>query len=464
MKILTLRRLTQDLNHNAFTGATFFKGALYVAFRQGDAHVCDEGRIVILRSRDEGRSFDTVAVIRGEFDTRDAHLYVAGERLYVVGFEAKPDIGFWNSGCAWSDNGLNWSPFTRYTGKGVEKLVFWRPRSYAGRHYCAAYDFHSVKNQSFVRWFEGTDGVHWEPAGEVHGGADQPNECYLQFKPDGTAVMIMRREHDSRKPILATARPPYREWTKTELDIPLAGPALWLVGEEIWISGRWFPTPDVAHLAIFHLDAGKPVLRMVLPSGPGFDCSYMGVAQHPINKRRFFLSYYSNHDAPGDPTVSQWDHPDIYLAEAVFDAAFIKDWKLSKRLEGVTLGSMPAPDPGDASMQWRPVRAGEPVKRTEPNFVDARASIQDKPGVVCFVADIEVGPTDRGSIHLGFDGPVKAWLNGQVIYEGPGSNPALPDKVSVAVTFRHGSNRLAVALDSNGGKAWGIFGRFDTQA
>ncbi len=58
MIVRSIRRLTSDSFHNAFTGAAWFQGALYVGYRQGDAHVCDQGRLVVQRSRDGGVHFD----------------------------------------------------------------------------------------------------------------------------------------------------------------------------------------------------------------------------------------------------------------------------------------------------------------------------------------------------------------------------------------------------------------------
>ena len=84
--VRSVRRVTDNVRHNAFTGACWFKGNLYIAYREGDAHVCPFGRLVVLRSRDNGYSWDHVAVARGPGDTRDAHLYTDGNRLYVVGF------------------------------------------------------------------------------------------------------------------------------------------------------------------------------------------------------------------------------------------------------------------------------------------------------------------------------------------------------------------------------------------
>jgi hypothetical protein len=67
----------------------------------------------------------------------------------------------------------------------------------------------------------------------------------------------------------------------------------------------------------------------------------------------------------------------------------------------------------------------------------------------------------RGHLLLGYDGPVRVWLNGQQVFEGPGKNPAIADKTVLYANFKEGDNRLVIALDTNGGKAWGVFGRVE---
>jgi len=461
MRVLSIRRVTNDSNHNAFTGACWFQGALYVAFRQGDAHVCTQGRLVVMRSRNEGASFDIVATIRGEFDTRDAHLYSNGDkRLFVAGFEHSGTVCY--PGAAWTDDGIHWSGWTRYKGD-VANTIFWRPRCFAGRFYCAAYHSFNLEDERYsaVSWFEGKDGITWQKKHTIHKGADQPNECSLDFKPDGSAAMIMRREHKSRMPLLLHSAPPYRKWSKTELNIPLAGPALWFAGDDIWISGRWFLTPQVTHVGVFKIEKNKPVLRLVLPSGPGFDCSYMGVGRRTDNQRRLSLSYYSGHTAPDDPAVDQWSHPDIYVADITFGAAFIERWKVSDVIRG-SLADAACPNPSAGNVKWYDMKCTpENAHLNAHGFVDAHGMIRQRPGLVYFVSDIEIGPCDSGHILLGYDGPVRAWLNGKQIFEGPGTNPAYEDRTSIPVSFKHGTNRLAIALDTNGGKAWGIFARYE---
>lgn len=456
MKVRSIRRLTNDANHNAFTGCRWFKGALYVAWRQGDHHSDPQGKLTVQRSRDGGTHFDTVAVLRGEFDTRDAHLHTDGNRLWVGGFEL--GHGTIYPGTAWTDNGLEWSPWTRLNGAGTN--VMWRPEYFAGKHYCAGYI--EKGEWSRVTWFESDDGLKWNSVRVLREGDDQPNECALDFKPDGTAALLVRREHRSRTPLLLTAKPPYDAWDTIELDVPIAGPGVWFVDDVVWFAGRWFLTPQVAHMGVFKVVDGKAVLQMVWPSGPGWDISYMGVARHPLNRHRLHFSYYSDHSAPDDPAVSQWDHPDIYLIDAIFAAEFIMDWQVSTVDTGATLGETIYPDPAASSLSWVPLRSHSlETMATENGFAEATSIIGGQDGVIYFVADLEIGPCDSGSLHLGFDGPVRVWLNGEQVFEGHGSNPARPDNTSLAVRFLHGTNRLAIALDTNGGKACGVFARYE---
>lgn len=62
---------------------------------------------------------------------------------------------------------------------------------------------------------------------------------------------------------------------------------------------------------------------------------------------------------------------------------------------------------------------------------------------------------------LGYDGPVRMWLNGDEVFTDPcGAGPARRDTESIPVTVRNGRNELVVALDADRGRAWGIFLRF----
>lgn len=468
MIVRSIRRVTNDARHNAFTGCCWFKGNLYLAYRQGDAHACEVGRIVVLRSRDGGVSWDHVAVLRGPGDTRDAHLYSDGNCLYTVAFCYVRGTGArpYQSGCASTADGDIWTKWVPYEGTG--SFVMWRPQFHRGKHYCAGYCWEAAggrKKKREVHWFESKDGLRWRRVRKIFGGPDEPNECYLDIRPDGRATMLMRCERRGRNPYLCTSRHPFETWKKQRLaDISVGGPCCWTVGDDVYISARWRVADEgrhFAHTAVFKTVKGGCQLQCVLPSGPGFDHSYMGAARHPENSHRFALSFYSDGVAPCDPNVSQWNHPDIYLADVLFEAEYLRDgFLVSRRLsleDGLRAAS--CPDLTDRSLGFRKMKAG--TQAGAPEFLDVSEVIEAQPGIVYMVRDIEIVSGDKVRVHLGYDGPVKVWWNGEPVFAGSGTNPAIQDQTSLALRARDGANRLAIALDTNGGKAEGVFVRWE---
>ena len=81
MIVRSIRRIVADSNHNMDTIAAFFRDALFVTYRQGDAHVSDNGKVLVIRSRDEGVTFEQVALFRGRmlFGRSAGHLQQSGQ-------------------------------------------------------------------------------------------------------------------------------------------------------------------------------------------------------------------------------------------------------------------------------------------------------------------------------------------------------------------------------------------------
>jgi len=73
------------------------------------------------------------------------------------------------------------------------------------------------------------------------------------------------------------------------------------------------------------------------------------------------------------------------------------------------------------------------------------------------VSDVVFEKDAKAILSLGYDGPVRVWLNGKEVFYGPGTNPAIRDQTKIYTRVKKGSNKLVIAFDTNGGKAWGIF-------
>ncbi|MEN8256162.1 MAG: family 20 glycosylhydrolase, partial [Verrucomicrobiota bacterium] len=74
---------------------------------------------------------------------------------------------------------------------------------------------------------------------------------------------------------------------------------------------------------------------------------------------------------------------------------------------------------------------------------------------VCRIRCPEAMPLDLG---LGYDGPVKVWIDGKAVFlDAAGDHPAYADKVTLPFDAEEGAHEIVVALSSNKGKAIGIY-------
>jgi len=66
------------------------------------------------------------------------------------------------------------------------------------------------------------------------------------------------------------------------------------------------------------------------------------------------------------------------------------------------------------------------------------------------------------ALLLGYDGPMKAWMDGKLLLQDPnGVNPATAEKGRAAFKAETGTHELVVALGTNSCAAWGIFLRLE---
>jgi beta-galactosidase len=97
-----------------------------------------------------------------------------------------------------------------------------------------------------------------------------------------------------------------------------------------------------------------------------------------------------------------------------------------------------------------------PVPAT--GFYDFRQFHGGKGGLLYIRATYEVFAAGPGALQYGADGPIKLWVNGQLVAVHPtASNPAKKDEYRSRVVWKVGVNEVIIAMTTNGGKAWGLF-------
>lgn len=138
---------------------------------------------------------------------------------------------------------------------------------------------------------------------------------------------------------------------------------------------------------------------------------------------------------------------------------YLQHWRVTNLVEGADID---AASPEQAAKQDSvAVRIITEKEKGLYGFIDARPQIRGQPGVVYLSTEIAADADRRGVLYLGYDGPIRMWLNNQPVFDGPGTNPAIRDRLAVNASFRRGSNHLLIALGTNQGKAWGLFGRVE---
>jgi sialate O-acetylesterase len=118
---------------------------------------------------------------------------------------------------------------------------------------------------------------------------------------------------------------------------------------------------------------------------------------------------------------------------------------------GTLEGLEPPPDLGRLGLTPRNFGTG---------FLNLRPEIAatgDQDLLAYYVLRFSCPEAMRLALSLGYDGPMKAWLDRAPLADDPaGVNPCVLDKRRPVVTLAAGKHELVVALGTNHGRAWGI--------
>jgi hypothetical protein len=276
--------------HSAFTDLLRFHARWLCAFREGNAHAGDKGKIRIIVSGN-GTGWASAALVseRG-VDLRDPKLSVMPDgRLMLLagGTEERPDGTLGRQPRVWfSADGRAWTPPRRILSPGD---WLWRVTWNGSRAYGVSYTLASARHWD-ITLYASDDGVEYRKvcALAVPG---KPNEATLRFARDGRAVLLVRREGGDGAGWVGQSRAPYREWKWRSLGRRVGGPNFLILPD----GGMWAVCRDYEeerHRVVV-ARMGPASYRPLLELPSGGDCSYAGLAWHG---GRLWVSYYSSHE------------------------------------------------------------------------------------------------------------------------------------------------------------------------
>ncbi len=95
-----------------------------------------------------------------------------------------------------------------------------------------------------------------------------------------------------------------------------------------------------------------------------------------------------------------------------------------------------------------------------PGFVNIHQLVGSQDGIVFIGFKVHAAQAGTYDLLLGYDGGVRAWLNGKQVHLDPELiNPAHADRAKVPVKLKKGINELMLAQDTAKGSGWGVYAR-----
>ncbi|MCX7706173.1 MAG: CehA/McbA family metallohydrolase [bacterium] len=166
---------------------------------------------------------------------------------------------------------------------------------------------------------------------------------------------------------------------------------------------------------------------------------------------------YIRFECWGQAEEMAWTQPiTVEIKETQNDLDYVQQWNISELLEIPNL---------DFTNTWDALKFAKQkifcqgAGTALAGFVDTREISNAQPGIIYLVSDVWFEFESKAVLSLGYDGPVRVWLNEKEVFYGPGTNPAIRDQTKIYTQVKKGKNQLVIAFDTNGGKAWGIFCR-----
>jgi hypothetical protein len=305
-QLLNVQKIWDKGTHNAFTDLIRFEDQWYCAFREGQDHASDDGKIRVLRSA-KGQRWESVAFIsypaptsKTKVDVRDAKLSVTPDgklMLNSVVHLTPPVDGLEYQSLAWfSLDGTTWTEAHPIAERNVWMWkVNWHNSTAYGIGRPEPDGHHSYGKTNIhlrTRLYRSTDGKDWHVHVEKLFTRGYSNESAMAFSDDGTCYCLLRRDGWDPTAQLGISHPPYKKWQWKDLGVRVGGPEMiQLADGRLLATVRLYDQGPYTALAWIDPKAGTFTKCLRLPSGG--DTSYAGMVLH---EGLLWISYYSSHE------------------------------------------------------------------------------------------------------------------------------------------------------------------------
>ena len=235
-QILNHVTVVRDGWHNAFTDLIHWQGQYWITYRRAQSHKAwTPGEIVVMHSADRVR-WREAARLKVTGDDRDPTFAVAPDgRLailtpVILNTESPERI---QQHIAFSADGYTWSPLEPILDP--QHHIF-RCRRREDKYY--GMDILRMPGLRRVELVVSSDLRRWERVASIGPDDQLLNESDIAFLPDGEAWVVSRTLRKPDDSVFTCARPPYTDWTVTDLKTMIHCPAILEHNGELYVAGR----------------------------------------------------------------------------------------------------------------------------------------------------------------------------------------------------------------------------------
>lgn len=286
-RLVQVQKIWDRAPHNAFTDLVRHQGRWWCVFREGQGHVSPDGALRVITSVD-GQIWTSAALITDTAaDLRDAKLTVAPDGRFMLSGAAalhKPITHTHQSYVWFSRDGCNWSDALPIADPNY---WLWRMTWKGDICYGIGYECGKVKD---TRLYRSQNGEEFDILVKDLFNQDYPNETSIVFRPDGSAVCLLRR--DPGHGLLGTAPAPYTDWHWRDVGMRIGGPHMIALPDGRLVAAvRLYDESVRTSLCRVDVETGRLHEALALPSGG--DTSYPGLVWRD---GLLWVSYYSSHE------------------------------------------------------------------------------------------------------------------------------------------------------------------------